>query len=397
MRRFRLLVALGMLSAFGPLSIDMYLPALPTMSRDLHASASLVQLTLTATLLGLALGQIVGGPVSDRRGRRSVLLVGLVIFFVASALCAVAPDAGTLVVFRLLQGLAGAVSLVVARAIVRDLWVGEEMSRVFSRMFLVTGIAPVLAPIIGAQILRFTSWRGTFVLLAGIGLAILVFVALVVPETLRPELRTGHGVLDDLRTFRRILGDRVFAGYSLATGFAYGALFAYIAGSPFVIQDVYGASPTVFSLVFALNAVGLVIGSQLSARLVGKVSMRRLLVVSLVTTCVGAFAVLAGSGLWRLGLAALVPALFVTITSLGLVGPNASALALADYGANAGSASALMGVLQFAVGALTSPLVGVAGKGTALPMGIVMAVQSVLALGCFFLLASARRSRLAPS
>lgn len=395
--RLRLLVALGILSAFAPLSIDIYLPALPGMARDLHASTSLVQLTLTATLLGLAGGQIVAGPLSDRRGRRPPMLGGLLLFSGGCALCAAAPDVWTLVVFRFLQGLGGAVSLVLARAIVRDLWVGVGMSRILSRLFLVMGISPVLAPMVGAQILRVTSWRGVFLALAALGLAILVFTASVVPETLHGEPSAKSDMLATLRAFRRIAADRAFSGYALAVGGGYGMLFAYIAGAPFVVQEVYGASPTIFSLIFAVNAIGITACSQLNAWLVGRVRMRRLLFASLVAMAAGSVSVLLTSGIARLGLVALMLSLLVAIAPIGMLGPNASALALASYADAAGSASALMGVLQFVIGAATSPLVGIAGQKTALPMALVMTAQSLMALATLWLLTRDERGGASPS
>lgn len=389
--RVRLVLLLGSLSAFGPLSIDTYLPGLPEMSRSLGAPPSAVQLTLTACLAGLALGQVLAGPLSDRLGRRRPLLVGVAAYAVASALCALAPSVAVLVVLRLVQGFAGAAGIVIARATVRDLHEGAAAARFFATLMLVNGLAPILAPVVGAQLLKVTDWRGVFVVLAGIGTVLFVAVALGLRESLPPARRRAGGVRDTLRTLRMLAGDRVFMGYALAAGLAFGAMFSYISGSPFVVQDVYGASPEAFSAIFAVNGVGIVVASQVSARLVGRVSPRTLLRAGLAIGAAGGailLAVVAGGGL---GLWAVLPPLFAVVASVGLVLPNASALALADHADVAGSASALLGVLQFAVGAAVAPLVGIAGKDTAVPMGLVIAALGALAVTCLAVLARPRR------
>ncbi|MDX6732677.1 MAG: transporter, family, multidrug resistance protein, partial [Baekduia sp.] len=258
---------LGSLSAFGPLSIDMYLPALPAMADDLHAAPSLVQLTLTACLLGLAAGQLVGGPISDARGRRGPLLAGLAVYVVASALCALAPSVGVLIALRFVQGAAGSFGIVIGRAVVRDLHEGREAARLFAALILVNGVAPILAPVIGAGILHVTSWRGVFAVLAVIGAGLLVVVAAVLGETLPAADRHAGGLRATLRTFRELLGDRGFVGCVLSAGLAFAAMFAYISGSPFVLQDVYGASPAVFAVLFGINGLGIVLAGRLSSRL----------------------------------------------------------------------------------------------------------------------------------
>jgi MFS transporter, DHA1 family, multidrug resistance protein len=380
--RLRLVLILGSLSAFGPLSIDMYLPGLPQLSRDLGASPSAIQLTLTACLTGLALGQLVAGPLSDRYGRRRPLLAGVAAYAVASALCALAPSVALLVLLRLVQGAAGAAGIVIARAAVRDLHAGDAAARFFATLMLVNGLAPILAPVVGAQLLKVTDWRGVFVVLAAIGALLLSAVALGLRETLPAERRRAGGVRETATTLRRLAADRVFVGYALAAGLAFGAMFAYISGSPFVVQDIYGASPQGFSAVFAVNALGIVTAAQISGRLVGRVSPRRLLWTGLGLGATGGVALLVVVAVGGLGLAAVLVPLFAVVSSIGLVLPNASALALADHPTTAGSASALIGVLQFAVGALVAPLVGIAGKGTAVPMGVVIATLGVGAVVC---------------
>jgi DHA1 family bicyclomycin/chloramphenicol resistance-like MFS transporter len=381
----RLVIILGALSAFGPLSIDMYLPALPALGRDFSASASETQLTLSACLVGLALGQMIGGPISDALGRRRPLLLGVAAYALASLLCVVAPSVGALAGLRLVQGFAGAVGIVIARAVVRDLYSGIAVARFFSLLMLVNGLAPILAPIIGAQLLRFTSWRGVFITLGGAG-ALLLFAATRLSETLPPGSRQTGGIPATLTTFRRLLTDRAFLGYALSCGLAFAGMFAYISGSPFVLQGIYGVSPQLFSAFFGANALGLMAAGQINGRLVGRVPVRRLLAVGLIGTASGGIALLAVVVL-GIGLGGIVPALFLVVASLGFVLPNGTTLALAGHPRTAGSASALLGVLQFAIGAAAAPLVGVGTGLSALPMAVVIAALSLSALVTFLLLA----------
>ncbi|GAA3650875.1 multidrug effflux MFS transporter [Nonomuraea antimicrobica] len=371
-RRGLLLLILGALSAIGPLSIDMYLPALPAITSEMLSAPAQVQLTLTACLIGVSVGQVIAGPVSDVRGRRVPLMVGVAGFMVASLLCAFAPSVPTLIAFRLLQGVLGGAALVIVRAVVRDLYDGAAIARIFATLMLVSGLAPILAPIAGAQLLTFTSWRGVFVVLSIAGLVLLLAVLGGVRETLPASERESGGLGHTVRTFWQLLRDRSFMGFALTGGLSFGAMFGYISGSPFVLQDVYGATPQQYSLVFALNALALTGTAQLGGRLSGRVSPVLLVRAGLAAALAGAIllltAVLAGLGLW-----AIVGGLFVIMLGQGLTLPGTSALALGSQPAQvAGSASALTGVLQFALGAAAAPLVGLAGSGTALPMACVM-------------------------
>ncbi len=379
MRRVWLVVLLGSLSAFGPLSIDMYLPALPQLSDDFHVGASTVQLTLTACLAGLALGQLVAGPLSDRFGRRPPLLVGLALYVVSSLLCAVAPSAAALIGLRFVQGLGGAAGIAISRAIARDLYGGDALARFFSTLMLVNGTAPILAPVIGAQLLRVTSWRGVFVALAGIGAVLAVATAVGLRETLPPGLRSEGGFATVRVTVAELVSDRAFLGYIVLLGLTFGAMFAYIAGSSFVVETIHHGSPQLFSAIFALNGIGLVVAGQANGFLLGRTSARRLLGAGVVASASGGFALLAVV-VAGIGLAGIVPALFVLVASLGFVFPNATALALADHRSVAGSASGLIGVFTFAVGAVAAPLVGVAGTDSAYPMAIVIATLGAASL-----------------
>ncbi|MFF9483941.1 multidrug effflux MFS transporter [Streptomyces sp. NPDC014676] len=387
-RRASLLVTLvlGGLTATPPLAMDMYLPALPAVTRSLHAPAATVQLTLTACLAGMALGQMVVGPMSDRWGRRRPLLIGLAVYVVATALCAFAPTVELLVAFRLAQGLAGAAGIVIARAVARDLYDGVAMARFFSTLMLISGVAPIVAPLIGGQILRVTDWRGVFVVLTVVGALLTAVVWAKLPETLAPADRHGGGIGDVLGSMRRLLADRAFTGYMLAGGFAFASLFAYVAASPFVMQEIYGASPQTFSLLFGLNSIGLMIMGQVNGKiLVGRVRLDKALGLGLVVVVVAAVVLLLMSlGVFgEVGLVPMAAALFVLMSAMGVTLPNTQTLALMRTKHAAGSASALLGTTSFLIGAIASPLVGIAGEDTAVPMAVVQLVAALVALACF--------------
>ncbi|WP_435880393.1 Bcr/CflA family multidrug efflux MFS transporter [Streptomyces zaomyceticus] len=387
-RRTGLLVTLvlGGLTALPPLSMDMYLPALPEVTGALNAPAATVQLTLTACLAGMALGQLVVGPMSDKWGRRRPLLIGMIVYVLATAVCALAPTAELLIGFRLLQGLAGAAGIVIARAVVRDLYDGVEMARFFSTLMLISGVAPIIAPLIGGQILRITDWRGVFHVLAVIGILLTLVVWRFLGETLPAERRHEGGVGEALRTMKGLLADRVFTGYMLTGGLAFAALFAYISASPFVVQEIYGASPQTFSLLFGLNSVGLVAVGQINGKLlIGRVSLDKALGWGLGIILVSALALLLmTSGVFgEAGLFPVAAGLFVLMSAMGLAMPNTNAQALMRTPHAAGSASALLGTTSFLVGAVASPLVGIAGEHTAVPMALVQLTCAVLALACF--------------
>ncbi len=388
LRRTGLLVTLvlGGLTATPPLAMDMYLPALPEVTGSLNAPAATVQLTLTACLLGMALGQLVVGPMSDRWGRRRPLLAGMAVYVVATALCAVAPTVETLVAFRLVQGLAGAAGIVIARAVVRDLYDGVAMARFFSTLMLISGVAPIVAPVFGGQILRVTDWRGVFVVLVVLGVVLTAVVWARLPETLAPEGRHAGGVGETLRAMRGLLADRAFTGYMLAGGFTFATLFAYVSASPFVMQEIYGASPQTFSLLFGVNSVGLVIAGQVNGRiLVGRVALERVLAVGLGVVTVAAVALLlmTTGAVGEVGLVPVSVALFVLMSAMGITLPNMQTLALLRVRHAAGSASALLGTSSFLIGAVASPLVGIAGEDTAVPMAVVQLAAVLVAVACF--------------
>jgi DHA1 family bicyclomycin/chloramphenicol resistance-like MFS transporter len=380
----KLLLILGALSMFGPLSLDMYLPALPALAKSFNTVEANVQLTLTACLVGLAVGQLVAGPMSDAWGRKRPLAVGLVAYALASALCAVAPDVASLTAARLVQGLAGAAGLVISRAMVRDLYEGEALARFFSTLLLVNGLAPILAPVIGGQLTRFTSWRGVFVVLALVGVALLLAALLGLHETLPKEARRheeGKGLGATLRTFGVLSRDRRFMGFILTGGFAFAAMFSYISGSPFVLEKIHGLSAQTFSYVFGMNALGIMIVGQVSARLVGRVSAERLLAAGLAMSFSGGMLLLLVTAVFGGNLAGTLVALFLVVSAIGLIMPQVTALALSGYGPSvAGAASAMIGTGQFLFGALAAPLVGLGSKTTGMPMALVIAALTTLAV-----------------
>lgn len=378
--------ALGGLSALGPLAIDMYLPALPRIGAELQGSAAAVQFSLTAFLAGLAAGQLVMGPLSDRLGRRRPLLVGVAGFVLTSLACALAPSVPLLVALRFLQGLAGSVGIVIARAVVRDLYDGVAAVRFFSRLMLVTGIAPVVAPVVGAQILLVMSWRGVFLVLALLGLVVLATAAVGIPETCPPERRDSGGLGTAARSMARLMHDRNLVGYGLASGLAFAAMFAYISGAPFVVQNIYGASPQLFSVIFAVNSIGLIVSSQVNGWLASRVAPRKVLAAGLGATLVAGLCVLAVVVAHLPQLGALVLGFFVLVSSMGFVMPNATVLALSRHPEAAGAASALLGVMQLAIGAVAAPLVGLAGDRSAMPMAVVISVLAVGSIASFAIL-----------
>jgi MFS transporter, DHA1 family, multidrug resistance protein len=378
--RLRLTLLLGALTAIAPLCIDMYLPALPRLATDLSTGATQAQLTLTACLIGLAFGQVVAGPLSDSLGRRRPLLVGMGLFAIASLLCMTAPSIEVLLVLRLVQGAAGAAGIVIARAVVRDLYDGVAAAKFFSLLMLINGLAPILAPILGGQLLRIMPWPGIFAVLGVIGVLLLVASLFGLRETLPSERRAAGGLRATFATFHELLTDRSFVGYALVLGLAFGALFAYISGSTFVLQNRYGLSAQTFSLIFGVNSLGLVAMSQVSGRLAGRVALGRLLTAGLAIIAAGGLLLLAAV-LTGAGLAVVLPALFLVVAGQGLILPNATALALSGRPAHvAGSASAMLGLTQFVIGGLTAPLAGVAGPHTAVPMAVIIAVFTLAAV-----------------
>ncbi len=378
-RYFQLVVVLGALIGLGPLTIDMYLPAFPEIAADLDASDSAVQLTLTGMLLGLSVGQLVIGPLSDVFGRRRPLLVGVTMHVVASVLCALAPSITMLAVVRVLQGFSGAAISVVAMAVIRDLFHGVAVARLISRLMLVIGLAPILAPTLGGFILTWTSWRGIFLVLAAAALVLMAVAFFGLRETLPVESRRAPTLRATASAYRSLLADRVFVALAFIGGSMMATIFSYVAGAPFVLQDVFGLDPQTFGLVFGINAAGLTLTSQFNPFLLRRWSVQQVLTGGIVAAIVSSTALLV-TGLTGFGglLGVLVPLAFI-VSAAGVALPNTPALALDRHGEAAGTAAAVLGCVQFGVGAVVAPLVGAFGSTTAVPMGGVMVGLTVFA------------------
>jgi DHA1 family bicyclomycin/chloramphenicol resistance-like MFS transporter len=378
-RTARTALTLGAFVALGPLTIDMYLPALPTITDELQTTSSAVQLTLTGTLVGLALGQLVLGPLSDRFGRRTPLLIGTTLHVLASLLVLIAPNVAVLGLLRVLQGTGAAAGAVIAIAVVRDLFDGRAAATMLSRLFLVLGVAPVLAPTIGGEILRFTSWRGVFALLAVYGVLLVTMGFFAVRETLPVERRSTSGVAGTLRSYGSLLHDRVYVGLVLVAGLTMAGLFAYVSGSSFVYQDEFGLDEQQFGLLFGAGAVFLIAATQLNPVLLRRFPTAWILVAGTIAGALAGAALLVLALTGTGGLFGVAVPLWAVLFAVGLALPNAPALALSRHGEKAGTAAALLGAVQFVVGAAVSPLVGLLGND-AVAMGAVIVGSLVLAI-----------------
>ena len=378
-------IALGVLTASGPMSVDLYLPAFPAIARHFDSSVSTVQLSLSTYLLGLAVGQAVYGRLADIYGRRRPLLWGLGLYIVVTVACAYAPSVAALIGLRAVQGFAGCAGLVISRAIVRDLFAGAEAARFFSLLMLVFGVAPIIAPLVGGQVLAIGGWQSVFFALAAYAV-VCVVVTLWLPETLPRERRRATGARDALASYRYVLANRAFVGYAVAAGCAGAGLIAYIASSPAVVIDQFGVSPQLFGFVFGVNSLGLVAVSQITGKAVTRVGTDTVLRVSVAIEAGGGIALLAaalaGGGLW----AVLVP-MFVVVASFGAIMPTSAALALTPFPGSAGAASALLGTVQSILGAAAGAIAGSIALEPAASMGIIIAGMSALSLAVLLRLA----------
>ncbi|HWC22796.1 MAG TPA: multidrug effflux MFS transporter [Flexivirga sp.] len=387
--RRQLPTLLLLLTVFGPISMDLYLPALPSLTHELGAATSMAQLTVTACLIGLALGQLVAGPLSDRFGRATPLYAGLVAYVLASLLCAVSPTVESLVAARLVQGLAGGVGIVIAQAAGRDIYSGGALIRYYGRLTVLGGLAAIIGPLAGGQLVRVTDWRGLFVFLAAAGVVILAATALVYRETLPAPHRTSGGFAQTGRDFRVLLANRRFVGAVLVQGLTYAALFAYLSGATYVLQGIYGLSPQQYALAFGLNSAGFMVFGYVAGRTSERRSVTGTLAVGLAMCAAGALGLLV-TGLAALPLPAVLVSLLVMVSGVAVTTPPATTLALADYPQIAGTASSLLGMARFAVGGISAPLVGIAGAATMVPLGVVTTGSVVLAVGAFALLRGGR-------
>jgi DHA1 family bicyclomycin/chloramphenicol resistance-like MFS transporter len=378
-----LTVFLGALAALAPLSIDMYLPSLPLMPEEFGVTTSVIQLTLTMTMAGMAIGQIFAGPISDIKGRRIPLVFGMIIFVLSTVVCVFATTIDIFLVFRFIQGLSGAVGIVIARAIARDLYEGPQLTKLFSMLMLVNGLAPILAPVIGGEILVFASWRGIFVLLMLIGLMLTV-AALLFKESLRSEDRI-RGWGSTFKSFRALLTNKYFLGHCLMQCFSFAAFFAYISGSSFIFQNIYGVSAQEYSLIFGGIGLAIAITGVIPMRLAGRVADEKLLRWSLVQSFVGSLLIF--TACWfKAPLVLLILSLLVVIPMIAIMGATSFSLAMRAHGKNAGSASALIGFFSMISGSIMAPLVGIAGSANAIPMSVIMIIGEAGALLFFYVM-----------
>ncbi|MFD0272974.1 multidrug effflux MFS transporter [Kitasatospora sp. NPDC127111] len=384
---------LGGLVALGPLTTDLYLPGLPAIADDLGAEPAAVQLTLTFSMFGVAAGQLVLGPLSDRFGRRPPLLAGLTVYTLASVVCVLAPNLPVLIAARFLQGAAGAAGIVIGRAVARDRFAGVAMLRFLASISLISGLAPILAPLIGAQLLRVTSWRGTFGALTALGLLLALIAFAALRETLPAADRHRGGFTGTLRTMGGLLRDLPFLGLVLTSSFAFGSLFGYISGSSTVLQHVYHVSPQTYSLLFGVNSLAIVAVTQLNGRVLARrFTPVALMLAGLGTAVVAGVALVLVTAVWDFGLLGVCPALFVLMGSLGVVLPNTAAHALSLVAPQAaGSASALIGTGNFLCGAVVAPLSSLGGRPSAVLLAVVVLACALLATVCYLALCRPRR------
>ncbi|MVO90545.1 Bcr/CflA family efflux MFS transporter [Streptomyces sp. p1417] len=373
----RAAVVLGSLEVFGPLSMDLSMPLLPQLAKDLHTNDSLAQASMSVCMLGLALGQLVTGPLSDRFGRRRPLLWGIALFTLFSLLCAVAPTIEILLLTRFLQGVTGSAGVVIALAAARDIASGVELARLLSLLGLVGALAPIAAPVAGGQLAAVMDWRGLFVVLAGVGAVLLAVAGTLLPETLPAGARHAGGFTETGRGFGKVLRDRLFVCYLLVATCTGTAFFTYLASISFVLQDGFHLSPQAFSAVFAANAVVAVLGSLVNRGVVRRAGPARMYVVGTTATAAAALGLLA-TVVADLGLAAVLVVLAVMLFCYGVISPNSSTLALGGHGERAGTAAALLGMSTFAVGPVVAPVVALGGAAD-LTMSLTMAVATTLA------------------
>lgn len=376
---------LSAFSALGPFTVDMYLSSLPTMMNDFGTTASLIQASLTASLLGLGLGQLVAGPLSDSYGRRKPLMISMLLYFLISIACAFAPTIGLFIALRFIQGFVASAGLVISRAIVRDQYSGVEMVKFMALLTMISNVAPLISPTAGSAVTTFTSWIGVFIFLGFLGLFLTSMTIWGIKESLPAAKRIPSNFKEVLRNYGSLLRDRSFMGYALVNGILFSGVFAYVAGTPFIYQNMYGISPQLFSILFALNGLGIILGSQLVKRLADRIDERQIfrigLLLAFITTAVVLIVVLTHGPF-----IALFIAIFLFAASIGIIGPVSFTLAMESQGHIAGSAAAVLGSLQFALGAVTSPLVGLAGENSAIPFGITIFTTSVLAVIAYLIL-----------
>ena len=379
---FIMVVFLGLLTAITPLATDLYLPALPIMPGELNTTASNIQMTIGVMTFGVALGQLFGGPISDTMGRKMPLIVGNLLCVISSIICAHAPSIEILLLGRFLQGLTGSVGVVISKAIARDFASGQELTKLFALLMMVNGLAPVIAPLVGGQLLLFTTWRVIFIILAVFS-AILLVGSLVFRESLPKEKRVTGGVGVAVKNYITLIKDKPFLGQTLIQLFAFGGFFAYISGSSFVYQNIFGLSAQEFSYLFGINSCGIILASAISGRVSNVVTSHQLLTFSLWQLTIGSLLFLIAM-IFEWSLIPVTTILFFTVCTVSLFGSASFSMAMTKYGKMAGSASAILGFASMFAAGIVSPLVGIGGDHTGVPMGITMLVCAVLSLLCLY-------------
>ena len=379
---FILVVFLGMLTAITPLATDLYLPALPIMPGELNTTASNIQMTIGVMTFGVAIGQLFGGPISDTMGRKLPLIIGNLLCVISGIICAYAPSIEILLLGRFLQGLTGSVGVVISKAIARDFASGQELTKLFALLMMVNGLAPVLAPLVGGQLLLFTTWRVIFVILALFS-TILLVGSFLFRESLPKEKRITGGIGTAAKNYIKLIKDKPFLGQTLIQLFAFSAFFSYISGSSFVYQNIFQLSAQEFSYLFGINSCGIILASAISGRISNVITSKQVLTVSLWQLTIGSLLFLVAMLLeWSLTPVTII--LFFTVCTVSLFGSASFSMAMTSYGKMAGSASAILGFASMFAAGIVSPLVGIGGDHTGIPMGITMLVCAVLSLLCLY-------------
>lgn len=379
---FILVVFLGMLTAITPLATDLYLPALPIMPGELNTTASNIQMTIGVMTFGVAIGQLFGGPISDTMGRKVPLIIGNLLCVISALICAYAPSIEILLLGRFLQGLTGSVGVVIAKAIARDFASDQELTKLFALLMMVNGLAPVLAPLVGGQLLLFTTWRVIFVILAVFS-AILLVGSFLFRESLPKEKRIAGGIGTATKNYITLIKDKQFLGQTLIQLFAFGAFFAYISGSSFVYQNIFQLSAQEFSYLFGINSCGIILASAISGRVSNFITSRQILTFSLWELTIGSLLFLVAM-IFEWSLIPVTTILFFTVCTVSLFGSASFSMAMTKYGKMAGSASAILGFASMFAAGIVSPLVGIGGEYTGIPMGITMLVCAALSLLCLY-------------
>ncbi|WP_138416585.1 Bcr/CflA family efflux MFS transporter [Aquibacillus sediminis] len=391
-QRIGLAFLLAMLSMLGPFNIDMYLPSFPEIANDFGARASLVQLSLTACLIGLAVGQMVVGSISDAKGRKKPLVISISLFALASLLCALAPTITVLIFARFLQGFTASAGIVLSRAVVRDVFTGKALTKFFALLMVINATAPIIAPVSGGAVLLlpFANWQTIFIFLFLLGIAIVLTIIFKLKETLPEEKRQPSSIGNSLRTMVSLVVDRSFIGYALVVGFVQGGTFAYVAGTPFVYQEIYNVSPQVFSILFGINGLGIILGSFLVGRLSGMINERTLLRTGVIVSLT-ANSLLLTMTIIEGPLAMIVLPIFIHLFTIGIILTSTFTLAMKHQAHRAGSASAFLGMLPLVVGSILAPLVGL-NESSAIPMGAALFTTSLIGSIAFFTLTKKKAS-----